>query len=100
MNKWGNVIYDEYVRPIDRVVDFRTEISGIRPCDLKKGVQNTFYVTFVFLFVYLFKRSFSLALNMCAMATYFNPFNIMCKKIFHYTSNNLYVYSLYKARSI
>ncbi|KAM7495431.1 hypothetical protein LguiB_030040 [Lonicera macranthoides] len=37
VNKWGNVIYDEYVRPVDRVVDFRTEISGIRPRDLKKA---------------------------------------------------------------
>ncbi|XP_061358218.1 uncharacterized protein LOC133302462 [Gastrolobium bilobum] len=37
VNKWGNVIYDEFVRPIERVVDFRTKISGIRPRDLKKG---------------------------------------------------------------
>ncbi|XP_022139347.1 RNA exonuclease 4 [Momordica charantia] len=37
VNKWGNVIYDEFVRPIERVVDFRTQISGIRPCDLKKA---------------------------------------------------------------
>ncbi|KAI4322980.1 hypothetical protein L6164_022625 [Bauhinia variegata] len=37
VNKWGNVIYDEFVRPVERVVDFRTKISGIRPRDLKKG---------------------------------------------------------------
>ncbi|CAK9325230.1 unnamed protein product [Citrullus colocynthis] len=37
VNKWGNVIYDEFVRPIECVVDFRTQISGIRPCDLKKA---------------------------------------------------------------
>lgn len=37
VNKWGNVIYDEYVRPIDRVVDFRTGISGIRPRHLRKA---------------------------------------------------------------
>ncbi|KAL8189249.1 hypothetical protein R6Q57_028815 [Mikania cordata] len=37
VNKWGNVIYDEHVRPIERVVDFRTQISGIRPCDLRKA---------------------------------------------------------------
>ncbi|KAL8144958.1 RNA exonuclease 4 [Apium graveolens] len=45
VNKWGNVIYDEFVRPVDYVVDFRTQISGIRPSDLKKAkdfrvVQN------------------------------------------------------------
>ncbi|KAF6164814.1 hypothetical protein GIB67_020987 [Kingdonia uniflora] len=33
----GNVVYDEYVRPMERVVDFRTEISGIRPRDLRKA---------------------------------------------------------------
>ncbi|XP_048321160.1 uncharacterized protein LOC107432521 isoform X2 [Ziziphus jujuba] len=37
VNKWGNVIYDEFVRPVERVVDFRTQISGIRPRDLKKA---------------------------------------------------------------
>ncbi|KAK4373963.1 hypothetical protein RND71_004640 [Anisodus tanguticus] len=37
VNKWGNVIYDEYVRPVERVVDFRTKISGIRPQHLKKA---------------------------------------------------------------
>ncbi|KAK4439149.1 RNA exonuclease 4 [Sesamum alatum] len=37
VNKWGNVIYDEYVRPVEYVVDFRTEISGIRPSDLRKA---------------------------------------------------------------
>ncbi|KAM7251128.1 hypothetical protein ACFE04_023011 [Oxalis oulophora] len=37
VNKWGNVLYDEFVRPIEFVVDFRTEISGIRPRDLRKA---------------------------------------------------------------
>ncbi|KAL6554194.1 hypothetical protein OROMI_019867 [Orobanche minor] len=37
VNKWGNVVYDEYVRPLEYVVDFRTQISGIRPSDLRKA---------------------------------------------------------------
>ncbi|KAL5081594.1 hypothetical protein RYX36_010015 [Vicia faba] len=37
VNKWGNVIYDEFVRPMERVVDYRTKISGIRPQDLRKA---------------------------------------------------------------
>ncbi|EOA31192.1 hypothetical protein CARUB_v10014358mg [Capsella rubella] len=37
INKWGNVLYDEFVRPVERVVDFRTHISGIRPRDLRKA---------------------------------------------------------------
>ncbi|XP_028792969.1 RNA exonuclease 4 isoform X2 [Neltuma alba] len=37
VNRWGNVIYDEFVRPVERVVDFRTKISGIRSRDLRKA---------------------------------------------------------------
>ncbi|CAL1370183.1 unnamed protein product [Linum trigynum] len=37
VNKWGNVIYDQFVRPMELVADFRTHISGIRPKDLKKA---------------------------------------------------------------
>ncbi|GLT69720.1 hypothetical protein SLA2020_418480 [Shorea laevis] len=37
VNKWGNVVYDEFVRPVEHVVDFRTHISGIRPRDLRKA---------------------------------------------------------------
>lgn len=37
VNKWGNVIYDEFVRPLEYVVDFRTRISGIRPRDMWKA---------------------------------------------------------------
>ncbi|MBA0603030.1 hypothetical protein Gorai_003190 [Gossypium raimondii] len=37
VNKWRNVIYDEFVRPVEHVVDFRTRISGIRPRDLRKA---------------------------------------------------------------
>ncbi|KAH9763885.1 RNA exonuclease 4 [Citrus sinensis] len=28
VNMWGNLIYDEFVRPLERVVDFRTRISA------------------------------------------------------------------------
>ncbi|KAG8657935.1 hypothetical protein MANES_03G104200v8 [Manihot esculenta] len=41
VNQWGNVIYDEFVRPIERVVDFRTKISGIRPQHLRKAKDFT-----------------------------------------------------------
>ncbi|KAK9150406.1 hypothetical protein Syun_008715 [Stephania yunnanensis] len=37
VNSWGNVVYDEYVQPVEYVVDFRTAISGIRPRHLKKA---------------------------------------------------------------
>ncbi|KAG8047079.1 hypothetical protein GUJ93_ZPchr0008g12466 [Zizania palustris] len=37
VNSCGNVVYDEYVRPVERVVDYRTHISGIRPKHLYKA---------------------------------------------------------------
>ncbi|KAL4204708.1 hypothetical protein AMTRI_Chr01g133370 [Amborella trichopoda] len=45
VNTWGNVIYDEFVRPVEPVVDFRSEMSGIRPHNLMEAqdfstVQN------------------------------------------------------------
>ncbi|XP_020598179.1 RNA exonuclease 4-like, partial [Phalaenopsis equestris] len=39
VNTWGNVVYDEYVRPLEYIVDFRTKISGIRPRNLKKAKE-------------------------------------------------------------
>ncbi|WOK99266.1 RNA exonuclease 4 [Canna indica] len=39
VNSWGNVVYDEYVRPMERIVDFRTRISGIRPRNMKKAKE-------------------------------------------------------------
>lgn len=38
MNQWGNVVYDKHVRPQEFVQDFRTEVSGVRPRDLRKGI--------------------------------------------------------------
>lgn len=37
VNIWGNVVYDKHVRPMERVTDFRTKISGVRACDLRKA---------------------------------------------------------------
>ncbi|XP_076028688.1 RNA exonuclease 4-like [Oratosquilla oratoria] len=37
VNHFGNVIYDKYVKPSEKVTDYRTNISGIRPSDLENG---------------------------------------------------------------
>lgn len=37
VNIWGNVVYDKHVRPMERVTDFRTKISGVRARDLRKA---------------------------------------------------------------
>lgn len=37
VNHSGKVLYDKYVKPLEKVTDYRTQISGIRHCDLEKG---------------------------------------------------------------
>ncbi|XP_072753116.1 RNA exonuclease 4 isoform X1 [Anoplolepis gracilipes] len=37
VNKYGDCIYDKYVKPREKVVDYRTAVSGIRPEQLKDG---------------------------------------------------------------
>lgn len=33
----GDVLYDKYVAAQERVVDYRTDVSGIRPFHIKNG---------------------------------------------------------------
>lgn len=33
----GDVLYDKYVAARERVVDYRTDVSGIRPFHLRNG---------------------------------------------------------------
>lgn len=37
VNSHGECLYDEFVKPKEKVTDYRTRISGVRPADLKKG---------------------------------------------------------------
>ncbi|XP_012060236.1 PREDICTED: RNA exonuclease 4 [Atta cephalotes] len=37
VNKYGDCIYDKYVKPREKVVDYRTAISGVRPEHLQDG---------------------------------------------------------------
>lgn len=39
VNKHGYCLYDKYVKPREKVVDYRTSISGIRPEQLQNGVD-------------------------------------------------------------
>ncbi|CAH0488218.1 unnamed protein product [Peronospora farinosa] len=34
----GNVLYDKHVRPVEKVTDFRTHVSGIRSSSLRKAI--------------------------------------------------------------
>ncbi|XP_068439488.1 RNA exonuclease 4 [Clinocottus analis] len=37
VNHFGKCIYDKYVKPTEKVTDYRTAVSGIRPEDIKNG---------------------------------------------------------------
>lgn len=37
VNRHGECIYDKYVKPREKVLDYRTAVSGIRPQDLRNG---------------------------------------------------------------
>ncbi|KAJ8404451.1 hypothetical protein AAFF_G00337180 [Aldrovandia affinis] len=37
VNQFGKCIYDKYVKPTERVTDYRTAVSGIRPQDITNG---------------------------------------------------------------
>ncbi|KAK3524541.1 hypothetical protein QTP70_029855 [Hemibagrus guttatus] len=37
VNYFGKCVYDKYVKPAEKVTDYRTAVSGIRPTDIKHG---------------------------------------------------------------
>ncbi|XP_032358248.1 RNA exonuclease 4 [Etheostoma spectabile] len=37
VNHFGKCIYDKYVKPTEKVTDYRTAVSGIRPEDIREG---------------------------------------------------------------
>ncbi|KAM8876566.1 RNA exonuclease 4 [Synchiropus picturatus] len=37
VNQFGKCLYDKYVKPTEKVTDYRTAVSGIRPQDIKDG---------------------------------------------------------------
>ena len=39
VNHFGHCVYDKYVKPREKVTDYRTHVSGIRPGDIANGVD-------------------------------------------------------------
>jgi DNA polymerase III epsilon subunit-like protein len=39
VNEDGNVLLEEFVAPEEKVTDFRTKVSGIRPADLRNAIS-------------------------------------------------------------
>ena len=38
VNHHGNVLYNSYVAPMDKIIDYRTKFSGITPQHLRDGM--------------------------------------------------------------
>jgi len=38
VNQFGCCVYDKFVRPTERVTDYRTKVSGVRRTDLTNGI--------------------------------------------------------------
>jgi len=41
VNHFGQVLYDTFVKPTEKVTDYRTEFSGVRPGDMESGEDFT-----------------------------------------------------------
>lgn len=39
VNLYGHCVYDKYVKPIEKVTDYRTQVSGIRPEHLENAID-------------------------------------------------------------
>lgn len=39
VNQHGECVYDRFVKPKEKVADYRTKVSGVRPSDLKRGEE-------------------------------------------------------------
>lgn len=37
VNQYGHELYDKFVKPMEKVENYRTSVSGVRPSDLKQG---------------------------------------------------------------
>ena len=40
VNSHGHTVYDKYVAPVEKVIDYRTPVSGIRPANLRNGEKS------------------------------------------------------------
>jgi len=40
VNKFNEVLYDSFVKPVESVTDYRTQYSGVRESDLETGTYK------------------------------------------------------------
>ena len=49
VNHFGHCIYDTFVKPTEKVTDYRTHVSGIRPSNLVHGENLLTHLFIVFI---------------------------------------------------
>ena len=63
VNQYGCCIYDKFVKPTERVTDYRTKVSGVRRADLLNGTfvftLGHLWSSVIFVLIYFFSFSFS-----------------------------------------
>lgn len=47
VNQFGHVLLDKFVKPKEKVTDYRTRFSGVRPKDLVNGILNFLKIIFI-----------------------------------------------------
>ena len=65
VNHFGHCVYDKYVKPTEKVTDYRTFVSGIRPENIAKGTNIAVALNQVehcpcllYLYLYLYANEF------------------------------------------
>jgi len=44
VNQYGCCVYDKFVKPTERVTDYRTKVSGVRRADLVNGIVMLLFI--------------------------------------------------------
>lgn len=59
VNYHGATVLDRFVRPRERVTDYRTWVSGVREEDLRNGRRRLFLFSLSFILLYSFSQDYA-----------------------------------------
>jgi len=56
VNFHGHLVLDKFVKPNEKVTDFRTHVSGIRPVDILRNPSNKNFILKIFFFEFFIQK--------------------------------------------